>query len=158
MMPFYLSRIQLVIITIIITLLSTYANRLLLVLNGNTAKGEVVSFVGVEGYESRHNTSTYIAPCIAFYNGKQQIVFVGESNLDLDRSEMVPVIYSKTNPERAFIYTFFGFWFLPIIYALLPIIVIVAIPLSFLKYKEGVLISLSPFSVKKRKRPLLELQ
>lgn len=157
-MHFQLNRIQLVICAMAIIILGAYANRLLLVLNGNRTKGEVISFIVVKESGYRRNSSSYLAPLVLFYKGKQEIVFESVSNLDLERGEIVPVIYSENDPNNAFVFTFFGFWFMPLIYALVPLMVFVAIPLSFLKYKEGIAISISPFAIKKLKRPPLALQ
>ncbi len=139
---------------ILLSLLSTYANRLILAINGEITNGEVVSFTVLRGYR----TGTNIIPYIAFMNEGEQLFFSGVENMDCDRGDIVPVIFNKKDPEEAFVYTFIGFWFLPLIYALVPIFILVAIPLSFLKYKEGVEITISPFTVNKRKRPPLELQ
>ena len=72
-------------------------------------------------YSKQQAVITFVA------NGKQYN-FLSAENLDLKIGETVDVIFSRTDPTKAFVNNFFGFWFRPLL--LLPIIIWSAIAMG----------------------------
>ena len=64
-------------------------------------------------------------PVISYVVNGKLYSMRGEENVLFGKNEIVPVIYVRTNPTKAFVYTFASFWFHPIL--VLPIIILGAV-------------------------------
>jgi hypothetical protein len=73
----------------------------------------------------------YSAPVIRFSTEKYVVTFEGVKNMDLKRGEQVKVIYNIKNPEEAEVYSFVGFVLTPLLYCIVPVILLFSAVFSF---------------------------
>ena len=80
--------------------------------------------------------------------------FTSAEDVFLDIGEKVPVIFKKDNPAEAYVYNFISFWYPICIWALFPLILLLAAVYSFLKKDEVILMNLfEDFRIKKIRKP-----
>ncbi|NCC87907.1 MAG: hypothetical protein EOM05_08580 [Clostridia bacterium] len=82
-----------------------------------------------------------IAPVINFYHDSELIVFTAPRNIKIEPGSKVKVIYRKSNPYKAQLYNFFGYWLNAVIFTLLPIIIVSAFVFTFVGKSDKVLFS-----------------
>ena len=90
---------------------------------------------------------------IQFESGKQFYYFSGEQNVHYTIGEKLPVIYLKTDPVNAYVYSFLGFWYRGLVFCLVPLMLWYAYVLGF--YSEEDSIFLSFFSKNKKKNNMV---
>ncbi len=122
-----LNRNKLFLIGVGIVFLYLLLNRVDYIFGSNTTKGEVVR---IRSWTGRR--SSYTAPIVKFSTETDNITFQGTTNMDATVGEMVDVIYKVDDPTNAEIYSFIGFWLSPLIYCILPLILLTAAAFSFL--------------------------
>lgn len=142
-MRFTLNRSQLILTCVGIIMLFVVLSRSKYLVLGKRTIGEVTG-MHVWGTRGR-----YTDPVVAYSEGKNKWTFDGESNLDYQVGDKVPVIYLDGEEEKTYIYTFGGFWLTPLLYTLIPLFILLAALLSFFKPKDTFLLSFSkPFGLK----------
>ena len=70
------------------------------------------------------------------------ISFAAVRNMEYARGEEVTVIYSIANPQLAYVFSFFGFWYEGLILTLIPIAVWSAYVLAFMDPEQKLYCSL----------------
>jgi hypothetical protein len=128
-MTLSLNRKHLVLLSLDIIIIILFLYRMNYIIGGSKTNGDVVDFVSWSsgGYRSK---GSYSAPIIQFTVNNIPYKFQGETNLDLQVGDTTPVIYEDSNPNNASVYSFFGFWFIPIFYCTIVYIVLI-LPLIF---------------------------
>jgi hypothetical protein len=117
-----------------ITLFFIFGDTLLLVVFGETKTG---IFVNNNHYSSRSNrrlyplgrnsNHNYYKPVIQFTTTNKTYQFETTSNVDFEDGEKIKVIYHKSNPASAKVYSFLGLWWNELIINLVPTIVLVSL-------------------------------
>lgn len=108
------------------------------ILSSSTTSGRVIE---INKWTTRGKYGgTYSAPIIKFSTDKYIITFQGVANMKAYLGEKVTVLYDDSNPIKASVYNFVGFWLTPLIFFLIPIMVITAFVFSF--FKRNVIYSL----------------
>lgn len=80
--------------------------------------------------------------------------FEAEPNVTYKQGELLPVIYLKSNPQKAHVYNFLGFWYNGLIYCLVPLCIWCALLLSWIETNE--IITLSYLLNKLRKKEIVD--
>lgn len=80
--------------------------------------------------------------------------FEAEPNVTYKQGELLPVIYLKSNPQKAHVYNFLGFWYNGLIYCLVPLCIWCALLLSWIEKNE--IITLSYLLNKLRKKEIVD--
>jgi hypothetical protein len=99
-------------------------------------------------YSYGRNTR-YITPVVTFMADSQKVIFYAEENLDYTIDDKVPVMYLKSGPRSARVYTVMGFWLKGWPWCLLPLIVLAAFSYSVLDTGEFAEVDLRKMSVRK---------
>lgn len=86
----------------------------------DTAMGSVNEYQIESSHTRFGGTLQSFYPLITFSVNNRQYQFTGDENIRFVKGETVPVLYYRSNPTKAFVYTFGSFWFQPLL--LLPII------------------------------------
>jgi hypothetical protein len=117
-----------------IILFFIFGDTLLLVVFGETKTG---TFVNNNHYSIKSNRSyytrryrsnhNYYKPVIQFTVTNNTYQFETTSNIDFEEGEKIKVIYHKSNPASAKVYSFFGLWWNDLIINLVPTIVLVSL-------------------------------
>ena len=143
-MTLRLSRNQLFLAGTGIILFFIVLNRLVYISGSAITTGKVI---GIQYGNSRSNyvyssnryrEGSYSFPVIQFNADSLRITFSGEHNVDLAAGETVSVIYKKKDPSQAKVYSFSGFWMAPLLYGLLPLLILAAVVFSFLEPKDHI--------------------
>jgi hypothetical protein len=108
-------------------------NRLSEVANSNFVKGWVVNEIKWGNGTLGETEGFFTAPVVQFVKGQKVITFQGETNTSYHKGQSVTVIYKKENVTSAKIYSFTGFWLAPLLYCLLPLLLLTALVFSFFK-------------------------
>lgn len=141
-MNFSLNRKHLVLLSLDVVIIGLFLFRMNYLLGGSKTNGVVVDIVSWSsgGYRNR---GTYTAPIIRFNVNNLEYTFQGETNINLNQGDKIQIIYEDKNPNKASIYTFFGFWFVPILISAIGYLVFI-LPLifSFINKNEVLFISL----------------
>ncbi len=127
-MAIKLNRNNIFLIGLFIIFIYLVLNRVDYIIGSNTTEGEVI--------KTRNHESI-----IKFQTDSKEITFHGTTIMTLEIGEKVRVIYKVENPKNAKIYRFSGFWFIPILYCLLPLMVLTAAAFSFLAPSNIIIIS-----------------
>jgi hypothetical protein len=111
-----------------------------------------ISYNSYDNSYDRLNAQTnYNFPIIQFSTKSLSFKFQDISNSNVKIGEKVKVIYKKNNPENAEVFTFWGFLFSPILYCLIPLLVLAAAVYSFLSKSEFIEITLEKnFKINKK--------
>jgi hypothetical protein len=72
------------------------------------------------------------APLVRFVVDSKAVFFETIPNMQVEPYERVSVIYKKENPSHAAVFSFVGFWLYPIIYSLLPFVLLTASVFTFM--------------------------
>jgi hypothetical protein len=109
-----------------IILFFIFGDTLLLVVFGETKTGTFVNnnHYSIKQRISNHN---YFKPVIQFTVSNKIYQFETTSNIDFEEGEKIKVIYHKSNPASAKVYSFFGLWWNDLIINLVPTIVLVSL-------------------------------
>jgi hypothetical protein len=126
-MTIKLNRNKLFLIGVGIVFIYVLLNRVDYIFGSNITTGEIVRIRSWSG-----NRSSYTAPIVKFSTETNEITFQGTTNMDASEGETVDVIYKANDPTNAEIYSFVGFWLSPLIYCILPLILLTAASFSFL--------------------------
>lgn len=78
------------------------------------------------------HTVTIVTPRVTFYAGSEKYVFYGEQDMPVMINQEVPVIYKKSNPAKARVYSLTGFWLPPLIWGIIPLMLFSAAIFSFM--------------------------
>lgn len=140
-----LNRIHILLIGVAVVILYLFLNRLDFIWGSNITSGQVIRF---EKWNAKLHTDgnllytsdglPFKAPLIEFIHEGQEYTFMGESDVEVKLNEQVQVIYKLSDPKDAEIYSFTGFWLTPIIYSLLPLMIVIAAVFSFLKPNDTI--------------------
>ena len=142
-MTITLNRTKLYLIGIFIIAIYLLLNRATFIYKGNVTSGEVTNIKLWSTYSvGLHSGGNYNAPIIQFATDSFTITFTGITYSDLNIGDKVKVIYNKDEPTKAYVYSFEGFWFTPLLYCLLPLLFLTAAAFSFLTKSERVNITL----------------
>lgn len=74
---------------------------------------------------------------IKFYAGEQLITFLGPEGQQMNKGEIIPVIYDPANPGEAFVYTFSGYWLHGLLWCIFPLILWVAVCFSAIEVRAS---------------------
>ena len=125
----------------LVIILAFYGSRLDYLLTGNLADGEVVN---IQTYYSTGiknlGRGRYEAAIIKFNVDSASHYFQGVSNINLTVGEKVTVIYKLSELKKAKVYSFYGYWYPPLIYLFFPWFVIAAVVMSIVRKNEKLLI------------------
>ena len=109
-------------------------------LKSDFAKGKLVAWEG--GSHTAY-------PRIAFEVNNSIYEFMGESNLDFDDPKNIDVIYDKTDPENAAVYTFIGFYMFYFYFLILPMVLYAAFIYSWFDKRDFVLVDFKKRKISK---------
>jgi hypothetical protein len=134
------SRLQLFSFFYGIILLFIFGDTLLLFVSGETKMGTFVNnnHYSIKQRISNHN---YFKPVIQFTVSNKIYQFETTSNIDFDEGEKIKVIYHKSNPASAKVYSFFGLWWNDLIINLVPTIVLVSLFAGLMTKEEIIYIN-----------------
>ena len=124
---------QLYISGICIILFYLLLNRWTLVNASSFTKGWVVNEIKWGNGTMGETEGFFTAPLVQFIKKNKVITFQGETNTSYHKGQSVTVIYDKNNVNTAKIYSFTGFWLAPLLYCLLPFLLLTALVFSFFK-------------------------
>lgn len=133
---------------IALVLFSIISWKLTFIARAETTTGEVLDHLwkhGPKGY--------YCYSEIRFQSADYQITFTGPNNLYLNIGDEVKVIYLKSNPEQAYIYSFKGFWLSAFIYSIIPLSILLGASVAILYPNEKLEIDFSEKPYFKRTLP-----
>lgn len=147
-----LNRSQIFITGLIVILVYLLLNRVDYIWNSKITKGHII---GTAKWTAGRSSS-FSAPVVRFNVDGLEIIFYGTTNTEMDTGQEVNVIYKISDPQSAEIYDFMGFWFSPLIYCLLPLIILTAAVYSFLTAKDIISIDFNKFFKKGTKPIILE--
>ncbi|MDD4150669.1 MAG: hypothetical protein PHE33_11660 [Bacteroidales bacterium] len=89
------------------------------------------------------------APIVQFFYNNQEIIFVAQRNVKYENGEKVKVIFKQSSPDTAKIYSFVGYWLVPIILCLVPLILFSALVLTFIGKLDFMVFSFKGFKLYK---------
>lgn len=121
-----ISRLQLFSFFYGIILFFIFGDTLLLVVSGETKMGTFVNN-NYYSFKQRISNHNYFKPIIQFTVSNKIYQFETTSNVDFEEGEKVKVIFHKSNPASAKVYSFFGLWWNELIINLVPTIVLVSL-------------------------------
>ncbi len=123
-----------------IILLFIFGDTLLLVVSGETKMGTFVNnnHYSIKQRISNHN---YFRPVIQFTVKNNIYQFETTSNVEFEEGEKVKVIFHKSNPASAKVYSFFGLWWNELIINLVPTIVLVSLFAGLMAKDENIYIN-----------------
>lgn len=122
--------------------LSVFLFRVNYLIGGKVTTGEVIDLKLWTSGSSRY-PGTYSAPIIRFNTDSCVITFQGETNASASVGEKVTVIYQPNDSEKNLVFSFFGFWFTPILWHTFPYVVfIIPAIFSFIKKDDQIIIAL----------------
>jgi len=154
------SRLQLFSFFYGIILFFIFGDTLLLVVFGETKTG---IFVNNNHYSNKSNrgiyplrrnsTHNYYKPVIQFTVTNNTYQFETTSNVDFEEGEKIKVIYHKSNPASAKVYSFFGLWWNKLIINLVPTIILVSLFAGLMAKDEIIYINFKkkPFFIKMKR-------
>ncbi len=102
-------------------------NRVDYMIGSETTTGNVIR---IKKWYSR---GSYSAPVINFKTELYNVTFQGETNMDVEVGDKVKVIYKTEYPSDAEVFSFVGFWLAPLLYCLVPLMVLAAAVFTFLE-------------------------
>jgi len=111
-------------------------NRIHFLIGSKFATGKVVRWRQYRAYST---------PIIQFTDANYLITFAGEANTDLETDDPVTVIFKKDDPTDAQVFSFAGFVMRPMIYALIPLMLLAAAVYSFLDPRDVVILRMQSF-------------
>lgn len=126
-MTFKLNRKNIFFIGLALTFVYLILNRLDYIFASQTTIGQVVEIQYEGGFS---------VPIINFSPSDTSVSFKGVANMNLGLGDIVSVVYKTNDPSNAEIYTFTGFWLTPLLYCLIPLMLLMAIVFSFLSKKQ----------------------
>lgn len=112
-------------------------NRVDFLIGSSFAEGKVVKVRKWSGSRGR----SYFAPIVSYSVGANSYTFQGETYSELNVGEEVSVVY-KNDLSVAEVFSFVGFVMTPLIYALLPLLILTAAIYSFIEKNETVAFSI----------------
>ncbi len=137
-MKIKLTRSKLLFICISMILLFLVINRINIISKSIITNGIVIGYKIWENKTFPEDTES--APIIEFQTENSIITFTAQKNLKYDTGDLVKVIYNESDPYKANIYSFYGFWLEPLIISFIPIIIVSALILTFISKKDIVVI------------------
>jgi len=141
-MKLKLTRKHLFLISLVVVFLSILMFRIDYLIEGKTTTGEVIK-IKTWATGSRRFGGTYSAPVVTFNSDQYTITFQGETNMSATIGEKVNVIYQPNNSEKVLIYSFIGFWLTPILWHIIPYILLIGPAIfSFVKKNDQIIIVL----------------
>ncbi len=146
-MKIRLNRIRIMFIGLLIISTFLIINRMVIINECEFTKGTVKKIV--VNHSPGNGAISSITPLIDFIYKGQTITFEATANINLEMGENVDVIYKKDNPANAEVFSFVGFWLIPIIYCLLPILFLLTATYSFLAANNFLVVDLGTFFKKK---------
>ena len=111
-----------------------FLNRFLFYSGSETATGTVVGFTKNTG----RNLKIY--PLIKFEANGIEYKVDGLKDLNVTYNDTVEMIYQPSDPEGAVVNSFYGFWFYPILFCLIPFIFWVSFVYAYITPKESLFI------------------
>jgi hypothetical protein len=132
-----LNRSKIFFIGLLIIFIYILLNRVDYIISSNTTEGKVIykkNWVAGKGGQ-------YYSSTIKFSVDSKEITFMNTTDMSLELGETVSVIYKVNNPENAQVYSFAGFWLMPIPYCLIPLMILTAAVFSFLTSSDIIILS-----------------
>jgi hypothetical protein len=129
-MTINLHRLPLLILTIAITALFVLVNRVGSLARSSFTTGEVTG-IKITHNEKRGGDYKYHAR-IVFTVDSKEFSFYGGDFTERGKGESVEIIYETDNPQNASVYNFKIFWLIPILYGVIPIVVVCVLAFSFM--------------------------
>jgi hypothetical protein len=134
------SRLQLFSFFYGIILFFIFGDTLLLVVFGETKTGIFVNN-NHYSFKQRISSHNYYKPVIQFTVTNNTYQFETTSNIDFEDGEKIKVIYHKSNPSSAKVYSFFGLWWNELIINLVPTIILVSLFAGLMAKEEIIYIN-----------------
>lgn len=125
------SKIRFILLLFLLSVAIVVIFKVRFILCGNTTDGVVVETLT---YPSRHSRA--VNTIVEFQHKGETISFNANENLNYNRLDTVPVIYSLTHPEDAYVYTFWGFWWSGILYTFFIFISLGGIAEIFMDFRK----------------------
>ena len=143
-----LNRKQLILAGTGLILFVLLCNSLFFICRAGFAKGEIIYIhEWFTGYRYRGRTTQ---PVVRFSTEVYEVTFGAETNLNYYLGESVKVIYLKSRPTHAMIFTFWGFWIPAFKWGMIPFMILTAAATSFMRPNDILLISLKrPVKIKR---------
>ncbi len=94
--------------------------------------------------EGRRKSADSYYAILEYKVNNQTYKIKGIENLKLEEGEIVTVVYKNKNPEDAYQYSFFGFWYYGILYSALSLVLLTIICYGVLDERHSVKLNL-PF-------------
>ncbi len=121
-------------------------NRLDFITEGMITEGKVTGII-LQGSK--------IIPLISYSAGNTKFSISEETNLTLEPGEHIKIIYRKSCPEDARVYSFFGFWFPVLAWLIAPVMLLGAALFSFIDENQKIVIR---FGKKRKTQEYRELE
>ena len=138
-MKIKLTRSNLFIACITVILLFLAVNRLNNILKSEITEGVVI---GHKIWENKtFPEDTEISPIVSYKVDDEIYDFTAQRNLKYETGQSIKVIFRKKHPENAYIYSFSGFWLSPILYCLIPIILLSALIFTLISKNDIIVVS-----------------
>ena len=107
-----------------------FLNRLNFYYGSKTAVGTVVGLTKYTGSYPK------FYPIISFEENGFEFRVEGIKDLDVTYNDKVEMIYQPSDPSGAVVNSFYGFWFYPILFCIIPFMVWVSFVYSYITPKE----------------------
>lgn len=138
-MNFKISRKILILFSIIVILVFYLINRFNIIINSDFAEAKVVDEKIWYNQDSTQFLKRIVYINFAYDNSSH--IIESEENENYQVGDKLKVIIKKKNPKNASSFSFAGFWLNSLIYALIPIMFISALILTFINENTIFLIS-----------------
>jgi hypothetical protein len=157
-MTITLNRTKIFVIGLVIIGLVLIFNRVDYIFGSDVTTGEVVQTkmyssqkFHANGYSyNTYSSNDFSAPIIEFLVANKSITFEGTSNMDVETGDKVQVIYKISDPTKAQVYSFVGFWLTPLLYCIVPMMLLIAIVFSFLSPSQTVVLNFDKWGKNKK--------
>jgi hypothetical protein len=137
-----LNRNKIYLIGVVTILLFVIINRINFIIGSKFTIGQVIKTKSWSTRNWRGGSSYYTAPVVKFNDQHYEITFQGEGNEDLKPGEFVKVIYKSDDQSNAKIFNFIDFVLPPLLYSLIPFLLLSAATFSFIESTDFVEINL----------------
>jgi hypothetical protein len=150
LMKFVLNRIQLMLLGFCLVIAGMLIQRLYIISRGALAYGQVIKIHHWNERSYRRSTSSYSAAIIQFTAGSREIVFQAVTDMDVGTDASVKILYNKETPTDAYVFSFVGFWCMPLLYCAFIFLIIAMLSLSLIEMSEKIEFNLCPLKIRRR--------
>lgn len=128
-----LNRTKIYLIGVATILVFVVINRVNFIIGSKFTVGQVIKIKSWSTRNYRGGGSYYTAPIVKFTDHMNEMTFQGETNEDLKPGEFVKVIYKSDDQSDAKIFSFIDFMLPPLLYSLIPLLLLSAATFSFIE-------------------------